>query len=256
MNENSKQLIDEFYRISKKGWIKSNSKSFGSVGLTFEKELGKKPDSLYFPDYHGIEIKCTTRYSKYPLYLCTVAFDGPTFPEIDRIIEKYGYYDKDYKDKKVLFEELSCTCKTVVNDKYKFKLQIDYNEEKLFLCVYNLYDELIERKSFVYLDSIKNHVMLKLRKMAIVKALKTKKAGEEYFKYYNMNIYLIKSFETFLKLLEEGNIGVSLIARIGKSGNDKGRYRNKNLVFYIKKESIDMLFEKVFSSNYSSFNIL
>ena len=84
MHENSKKLIDEFYRISQKGWIKSTSKSFGSVGLTFEKELGKSPDSLYFPDYYGIEIKCTTHYSKYPLYLFTIAFDGPTFPEIDR----------------------------------------------------------------------------------------------------------------------------------------------------------------------------
>lgn len=256
MYDNSKKLIDEFYRISKKGWIKSTSKSFGSVGLTFEKELGKSPDSLYFPDYYGIEIKCTTHYSKYPLYLFTIAFDGPTFPEINRIIEKYGYYDKDFKDKKVLFEKLSCTSKTVVNDKYKFKLEIDYKEEKLFLCVYNLYDELIERKSFVYLDSIKNHIMLKLNKMALIKAFKNKKDKEEYFRYYKMDIYLIKSFETFLKLLEEGKIDVSLIARIGKSGNDKGRHANKNLVFNIKKENIDMLFEKVFSSNSNSFTIL
>lgn len=256
LHENSKKLIDEFYRISQKGWIKSTSKSFGSVGLTFEKELGKSPDSLYFPDYYGIEIKCTTHYSKYPLYLFTIAFDGPTFPEIDRIIEKYGYYDKDFKDKKVLFEKLSCTSKTVVNDKYKFKLEIDYDEEKLFLCVYNIYDELIERKSFVYLDSIKNHIMLKLNKIALIKAFKNKKDGAEYFRYYKMDIYLLKSFETFLKLLEEGKIDVSLIARIGKSGNGKGKYANKNLVFNMKKENIDMLFEKVFSSDFDSFTIL
>lgn len=107
MNEDTKLLIEQFRQITNKGWIKSISNSFGSIGLTFEKELGKKPDAMYFPDYHGIEIKCTSRYSRYPLYLFTIAFDGPTFPEINRIVEKYGWPDKDYSDRKVLFVKLS-----------------------------------------------------------------------------------------------------------------------------------------------------
>lgn len=42
MDKNIELLINEFKKISKKGWIKSINKSFGSVGLTFENELGKK----------------------------------------------------------------------------------------------------------------------------------------------------------------------------------------------------------------------
>ena len=99
MNKETKELIKQFHSIARKRWIKSISKSFGSIGLTFEKELNKTPDSMYFPDYLGIEIKCTSRYSRYPLFLFTSAFDGPTFPEINRIIEKYGYFDKDFTDK-------------------------------------------------------------------------------------------------------------------------------------------------------------
>ena len=90
MNESFNDLINEFNIISKKGWIPSVSNSFGSIGLTFKKEIGKKVDSLYFPDYKNIEIKCTSRFSRYPLFLFTVAFDDPTFPEIDRIVEKVG----------------------------------------------------------------------------------------------------------------------------------------------------------------------
>ena len=254
MQENSRKLINEFIRISKKGWIKSISKSIGSVGLTFEKELGKSPDSMYFPDYYGIEIKCTTYYSKYPLFLFTLAFDGPTFPEINRIVEKYGYYDKDYKDKKVLFEKLSCINYNIVNDKFKFKLEIDEKEERLYLCVYNLYDELLEKKSFVYLDSIKNHLLLKLNKLAIIHAFKKKIKNEDYFRYYKLDIYNIKTFETFIKLLKEGIIDITLIARISKSGIDRGRYRNKNLVFHIKK--IPLLFNKTFSSSSKEFTII
>lgn len=96
MTEEIKKLIDNFKIIANKKWIKSVSKSFGSIGITFEKELDKNPDALYFPDYYGTEIKCTSRYSRYPLFLFTVAFDGPSFPEINRIVEKYGYLDKTY----------------------------------------------------------------------------------------------------------------------------------------------------------------
>ena len=86
INDDLKKLVNEFKRISNKKWIKNNYKSFGAVGNTFEKELGKNADSTYFPDYYGIEIKCTSKFSKYPLYLFTVAFDDPTFPEIERIV--------------------------------------------------------------------------------------------------------------------------------------------------------------------------
>ena len=72
-------LIKQFYLISWKGWIKSVNKVSGSIGYTFEMKLGKLLDSLRFPDYYGTEIKCTGRYSKYPISLFTVAFDGLTF---------------------------------------------------------------------------------------------------------------------------------------------------------------------------------
>ena len=55
------EITKEFERISNKGWIKGINNNTNSVGLTFEKELGKTTDSLIFPDYHGIEIKRTAR---------------------------------------------------------------------------------------------------------------------------------------------------------------------------------------------------
>lgn len=132
MDDNIKQLSNNFKLIVQKGWIESISNSFGSVGLTFEKELNRKPGSLYFPDYYGIEIKCSTINSKYPLYLFTCAFDGPTFPEIERIVNQYGSYDYIYKHKKTLFTKLSFTSKTLVNNQWYFKLVMGKNEEKNF----------------------------------------------------------------------------------------------------------------------------
>lgn len=247
MNEEVKKLIDNFKIIANKKWIKSVSKSFGSIGITFEKELDKSPDALYFPDYYGTEIKCTSRYSRYPLFLFTVAFDGPSFPEINRIVEKYGYPDKTYPNKKVMFEKVSCNKKNLVNNQYKFKLEVDENEEKLFLCVYGLDDELIERESFVYLKTIEEHLTLKLNRLAVVSASTKTIDDEKYFRYYKIDIYNLISFERFLRLLKIGVIEVNLISRISKSGNDSGRYRNKNLVFSIKKNNIEKLFTNIYS---------
>lgn len=174
MNTEIKELIDKFNLINQKGWIKSISNSFGSIGLTFEKELNKKADSLYFPDYHGVEIKCTSRYSRYPLFLFTCAFDGPTFPEINRIVEKYGYYDKVFTDKKVIYEKLNCKTKHLVNNQYQFKLEIDDSEEKMYLCIYNIHNVLVEKKSFVYLDTLYNHLCLKINRLAIIYASQKK----------------------------------------------------------------------------------
>ena len=249
MDKDIKKLVEEFKRISNKGWIKSSSNSYGAVGNVFEKELGKQADALYFPDYYGIEIKCTTRYSKYPLYLFTVAFDGPTFPEINRLIDSYGWPDKDFKEKKVLFANVKCNSKSIINNKYKFRLDIDENEEKMFLCIYDLNDNLLERKSFVYIDSLYNHLCLKLKKLATIKAFKKKTDNYNSFRYYYIAIYKLISFERFIVLLQNGYINASIIARINKSGVDVARYRNKNLVFSINKKNINLLFEKVYSYN-------
>ena len=55
MNCNSEILIDKFKEIAKKRWIPSVNNNSNGVGLTFEKLLNKSPDSMFFPDYQGIE---------------------------------------------------------------------------------------------------------------------------------------------------------------------------------------------------------
>lgn len=253
MNLGIERLISEFHRIAKKRWIKSISKSFGSVGLTFEKELHKKPDALYLPDYYGTEIKCTSKTSHYPLFLFTIAFDGPRENEISYIVEKYGYYDKDYTDKKVLFEKLNFSQKRLVNKLYKFQLSYEEKEKKIYLNVFNLKNKLIEKESFIYLDSLNEHLNIKLNKLALVYSDYKVINNEKYFYYYEIIIYELYNFEVFLKLLINDCLEVSLISRIGKSGNDSGRYRNKNLVIAIKKDRIEKLFQKLYHFNYNKY---
>lgn len=248
IDESIKPIVDKFNEVLKKDWVPGiNDKSFGNVGLTFERELGKKPDTTFFPDYYGIEVKCTTINSRYPVYLFSAAFDGPTYPEIERIIEKYGTYDYFYKNKKVLYTKVSFKEKTLVNSKWYFQFSKD--KDKIFLNVYDLDKNLIEKKSFIYIKTLYNHLMIKLQKLAMVYALQKNINGKKHFKYYKIDIYEMKEFGKFIYLLENGYITASLVSRLGRSGNDAGRYRNKNLAFAIDKEKLYFLFDRLYYYN-------
>lgn len=243
-------VIKQFHVIARKKWIKSVNKGLGSIGYTFERELGKNPDSLYFPDYYGTEIKCTSRYSRYPVTLFTAAFDGPSFPEINRIVDKYGYFDKDIPGKKVLFSKVSCLDKTLIASGYQIKLDVDFAEEKLYLFVYGLDGTIVERLSFIYFKTLYDRLNLKLNRLALVFASKKVDDGVVYFRYYKICVYKLKKFEVFIDLLVSGVLQVSLIARVSKSGVDLGRYRNKNLVFMLKKCDFNKLFDEIYSYDY------
>ena len=254
MDKNIEDLIKEFKKISNKGWIKSTCNSTGSIGLTFEKELKKNPDNKYIPDFRDIEIKCTSFYTSYPIGLFSIAFDGPTFPEINRIVEKYGYYDKTYNNKKVIFANINNKKTSIVNKKCIFKLDIDYKDNKVYLCVYDLYNNLIERKSYIYIDTLYNHINLKIKKMAIIYGVKEKKQDISYFNYYSIHLYKLKSLEDFVLALKEGIIFTKLAVNTYKSGYRQGKTRNKNLTFYIYKKNISRVFDEIYTYNHNKNN--
>lgn len=252
MNKNFGILLREFKTIAKKRWIKGVSNGHGNIGLTFENELGKKVDTNYSPDYNDIELKCTTRFSRFPVTLFSLAFDGPTDTEIIRLNETYGSYDSDFSNKKTLIRKIRVGELSLLKNNYYLSLILE--NDKLFLCVYDINQNLIEKEAFVYLNSIKQHLLTKLNNLAIIKASKIKNSNLEYFRYYEISFYTLKSYDTFINLLKEGIIEISLISRISKSGETAGKYHNKNLVFQIKKDFIDFLFDKIYYFNHDNIN--
>ena len=249
MNKNMELLIKEFKNISDRGWIRSVSKSTGSIGLTFENELKKKPDNRWLPDYEGIEIKCTNKSSRYPIGLFSLAFDGPTKYETKRIVDKYGKYDRIYKNKKILCVKINNYKRTIIDQKYIFKLDIDTKNKKIYLGVYDLLNNLIERESYINIETIYKHAITKLRRLAIIQGISKTANGIKYFKYDKMNIYRLDSIEKFILALKKGTITTQLIVNVGKEGVKKGKLRNKNLTFLLDKNKIDTIFDKVYECN-------
>ena len=142
-----------------------------------------------------------------------------------------------YIDRKLLLCDLKFNEKVLVNNKYFFELKLNYEKEKLFLFVYDLYGNLIERDAFINFDSLRSHLKIKLSSLALIYASKKRIECVDYFRYYKMIIYELKSFDVFLKLLEKNIVKVSIACRVSRSGIREGEQRNKNLVFKIFKKN-------------------
>lgn len=200
---------------------------------------------MFFPNYQGIEIKCTTRFSRYPISLFSKSFDDPSFFEMNRLINTYGTEDNIYKGRKILMANLKVNEKISINNNYYFELKIDKKKGKIYINIYDNNNKLIENEPYISFNSLKEHLEVKLTNLAIVYASKKEIDDKINYRYYKMCIYKLISFDKFIELLENSIIKTSIIRRISLSGNEEGRQRNKNLLLQIQKENILDLFNTI-----------
>ena len=111
---------------------------------------------MFFPDYNGVELKTTTRFSRYNINLFSLTFDGPSLFESNYMLETYGKIDNLLPQKKTLYANLKLNQKVLVNEKYYFELKIDYEDEKIFIKIYDINMNFIEDRCFIYFDTIKS----------------------------------------------------------------------------------------------------
>lgn len=245
MNKEILELKNKVKRIKEKGWIKSVRNDTGGVGVTFEQLLGLKENELEIPDYGNIEIKTKRAYSDSYTNLFNCTPTGPHYHEVARLKEKFGYPDKILKKYKVLNTSVYATQKTNVGLDFYFKLQIDNRQQKIFLLVFDKYYNIIEKKVFWDFDILKEKLLRKLKYLAFIKALVKRINKEEYFKYYNIKIYKLKDFETFIDLIEIGVIRINFKIGIFRSGNKIGQIHDHGTSFNIKESDLNKLYDLI-----------
>lgn len=246
MYETIQQLKQEFEKIAAKGYIKGIYNNSASIGRTFENELNLPRNTMEIPDYNGIEIKTRRTYSKSYITLFTAVPDGEEPQEIERIKNTYGYPYKKDKRYKALYVDIYGNTKKYGGVKYQYKLDVDREKKKIFLCIYDRFDNLIEKKvywSFIYLES---KISLKLNTLAIVNTWTNKIEGWNYFKYYKIDFYSFKDFEIFLELIELGIIRVTFKIDIHKDEKRYGKTYDHGCGFDIKESDIIKLYDKYY----------
>lgn len=244
MKNNLIELLQKFHKITIKRWIKGVNNDVSGVGLTLEKELGKDVDSDMFPDFRNIEIKCSQRYSGYPIGLFNKSLDGPRLFETNYIVNKYGNDYHEDSDKKYLFVNLEHAKKVLVYDKYYFELFLSLRDRKMYIHIYDLDNNLLDT-SYIELFTIEEHIKLKLSNVALFYASKKVINNNNYFRYYNLQFYKLKSVDTFFSLIQQNIIKVSIVCRASYSKNEIGKQKNKGINFKISKKDVEQLFDKI-----------
>ena len=244
-DNNITKLKKEFKRIKDLGWIKSVRKDQGGIGVTFEQLIGVQENSLEIPDFGDIEIKTKRAYSKSYTGLFNCTPTGPHYHEVERLKNKFGYPDRDLKKYNVLNTSVCTIEKQKVGMNFYFKISVDRKQEKIFLHIFDKYGNLIE--NFVYwdFDILEEKLFRKLKKLAMIKALVKRINKEEYFKYFDLKIYELKSFNKFIELLEKGIIRITFKIGIYKSGNKIGKICDHGTSFNIKENDLHLLYDLV-----------
>ena len=75
--------------------------------------------------------------------------------------------------------------------------------KKILLNVYDLANKLIDNQSFWSFELLEEKLMRKLKNLAFIEAEHKLRNNEEFFHYKNITFYSLKSFDTFLILVEK-----------------------------------------------------
>lgn len=242
---NSKNIKNKFYEVKMMGWVESDRNDSGAIGITFEKSIGIENNELEIPDFNGVEIKTKKKYSKSYTTLFNCTPTGPHYHEIERLKDLYGYPDAKIKIYNVLNTSIYSNKKVKVGLKYYFKLEVDQKKEKIFLIIYDIYGNLIEKEVYWDFDILEEKLHRKLKYLAYVKALEKTIHKKKYFKYYEMKIYKLKDFNTFIHLLNSGIIRISIKIGIFRDEKRIGKIHDHGTSFCIQEENLDKLYDLI-----------
>ncbi len=245
MDEEFKMLKKEFERIRNMGYVKSSRKGTTGIGKTFEDLLGKEEDSLDIPDYLGIEIKAHRSYSKSYITLFSCAPKGKTDFEIKRLKDTYGYPDRLLKQFKVLSAIAYANHTEIVANRYLFKLEVDYVEKKIYLIITDKFFNDFEKITYWPFELLKEKVERKIQNLAVIKAWPNKKNGIDFYKYYAISFYKLKSFEQFIKLIDKGIIRICFKIGIYRDKEHLGEIQDRGTGFQIQESDLEKLYYKV-----------
>lgn len=239
------ELYNKFLEIRNMEYVQSINNNYGGIGLTFEKLIGHERESFNFPDYYGVEVKTKRAYSKAQISLFTATPDGENLFEIEHLREEYGYPDSDITDFNVFNGVVYGNKLSLVGIKYKFKLDVDYKKQKVYLIIFNRYGVIIERKIFWTFENLKDKLCRKMNALAFISAWPKKIDNNIFYKYYRIEFYRLKGFEKFLELLKDGNISVTFRVGIFKAGKRKGQTHNQGVSFGISEDDLSLLFDRI-----------
>jgi R.mvaI len=237
-----KELEDKFHQIKSEGWIPSNRFGPTGVGKTFEDLLDKKEDNSPKADFGEYEIKTHLGKTRITLFTkAPIAEDRKRGVNLE-IRNKYGIASETFPKVKTFFPSLSANVLTATDGKYsyQFKLEVNRDEKRLYLLVYDN-GKLISKEYYWEFSDFTTLLENKLKKIAIFSADSQKiittidgnTTSDTSYRYKKMQVITGLNLEKFIEGLEKGLIIVEPRMGYYNSGAKKGQPHDYGTAFRI-----------------------
>ena len=245
MDTEVRKFREAFEDVKKRGFIKSNRTGNTGIGKTLEDVIGVVENNNDAPDLHGFEIKSQRALSTSFVTLFTRA---PTFPKAanNALRVKYGSFDREFPDIKVLHVSLFGNRWTGHSAGYSFKLDSRTALSQLHLEIRDDATKAIIPDQIYWDYSVLNKIMMeKIQRLAFVEASCKNINGEEHFHFEKCTLYYGVDLHKFLTFVNSGDIMFDI--RIGayknKESKSYGKTHDHGSGFRIKKEKLETLFD-------------
>ena len=243
------KIEKEFYRIRDLGFIQNvkQDSNDGGAGNTFENCLGVQENNLKEPDFDGFEVKTKKDYlkSKSPISLFTLKPSSPKDGD-SYMRENWGVPDSIYQNVLCFRTSLYAHRWSVVYGKDKFKVEVDTDEEKVFIVKATL-DEKVVDKTVYWTFSDVHKGAKKLQNLFLVDAQSKKIDGKDYFHFTSASVYMdYLGDANFIKLLTEGLIRYdNRLGVYGPETDKAGKPHNHGGGFRLDKKNVHKLYGTV-----------
>lgn len=233
----------DFLKVKQMGWVPSHRSHNTGIGKTFEDVIGVKENNSQSADYmDALELKSQRDFTGSMITLFTKSPDHPPMAN-SFLRETYGSISDGQPPMKIIHTTVSGARFNTYKGNIGFKLEVDENENKIFLIVKNLNDDkIIERSIFYRFETLKPLVECKCRNIAFIEAESKTEGEKEYFRYKSAVLLTNCSFQKFLEAVKNGLILYDIRIGAYKSGKSIGKTHDHGSGFRIKKADIGKVF--------------
>lgn len=236
----------DFLLIKNKNFTKSNRKSHTGIGKTFEDLIGITENNNRLADYKDIlELKSKRELSESMVTLFT---DAPTYPlkANNYFRDTFGEPDPNFPNVNIIHTTISAVKYNTFKKKIGFKLELNYQEEKMYIRIIDLgTGELVGKEVYYTFDKLRKCFEEKCKHIAYINAATKKIDGIEYFYFKDVVILTGLTFEMFLYYIEKGYIKYDIRIGCYQSGKKIGTSHDHGSGVRILKNKIGEVFHKI-----------
>lgn len=240
---NLKKIKEDFNKIKALGFVdctRNNNKD-GGIGNSFEDLLGVKENNLKQADYLGYELKSKREFNTSYISLFS---KSPSFPyRANRYLrETYGEIrDESQPGKNKLYASVFGHRYSIVYEKYKMKLEVNYEESILYLRIYDLNIKLLDSVYWTF-EALKKASKKMKSLMLVMAETKTENSHRKYH-YNKAEIYQNFDFEKFIKNIKTGGIMFDIRIGVYNSGKNIGKTHDHGSGFRVRFQNFKNLYE-------------